>query len=326
MKFGARWLVAAVGVFPVTSIAHSPEVSGVAGSASIGADASNTDSRRIYASGDYSFGGGWSASGLLARADIDLPDTSAQSSLAGINVSYRLGDFTVGGGYRHGEIDGVSRSDDWLARGAWHLLTMRIGLEVGHRAATLDPSPFTEDLGGDLGVVSGISRCSVNGLGYRGSVDLDRPTWSGFASLRVFDYGDYDCALDIAATSGPPGNGNGNGRAHARGRALGHRLAAATLASAVGATSRLAPPDAALLESSLAIGFTTPVSRAWIGGVEIDRDVEKLDGSEFLTGILSASRELERDWTLELTAGYSLADKVDDSAFAGVRITRYFRH
>ena len=87
----------------------------------------------------------------------------------------------------------------------------------------------------------------------------------------------------------------------------------------------MVPPEASLLESSLAIGFTTPVSRDWIGGVEIDRDVEKLDGSEYLTGIVSASRVLDADWTLELSLGYSMADEIDDSVFAGVRIITYFR-
>jgi hypothetical protein len=76
-----------------------------------------------------------------------------------------------------------------------------------------------------------------------------------------------------------------------------------------------------LLESSAEIGFKMPVSQNWIGGVELFRDVEKLDGSEYLTGIVSAATRLGDTWTLELSLGYSAADVIDDSAFAGVRVT-----
>jgi hypothetical protein len=81
------------------------------------------------------------------------------------------------------------------------------------------------------------------------------------------------------------------------------------------------PRETALLESSLSLGFTTPVSARWIGGVELYRDVEKLDGSEYLTGVVFADTRLDDTWTLELSAGYSAADLIDDSAFAGVRFT-----
>jgi len=323
-----RWraeLAAALATLAIPAFAESPPTQGTNGSASVGADISNTDSRRLYATGEYALNDRWSVDAALARADVELPDASTQSTLVGANVSYRFGSFRVGGGFRHSEIDGVSRSNDWLARGSWRHETMRLGLEVAHRAATLAPSEFSEDLGGTTGVVSGTSRCAVDGMGYRASFDLDRPTWSGFAALRVFDYGDFDCALDITSVSGPSGPGRGP-PPHARGRALGRRLAAPTLDTVLGATSRLVPREASLLESSLAIGFTTPVSRDWIGGVEFDRDVEKLDGSEYLTGIVSASRMIDSDWTLELSLGYSAADEIESSAFAGVRVITYFRH
>jgi hypothetical protein len=322
MKNIRHWRGAALAVLTVPAFASSPEIQSTVGSASVGVDLSSTDSRRVYAAGDYSFGGGWSVDAAIALADVDLPDASTRSTLAGVNLSYGFDRFTLGGGFRHSEIDGASRSDDWLVRGSWRYDTARIGLEVGHRASSLAPSPFTEDLGGELGVATGISRCDVDGIGYRGSVSLDRPAWSAFASLRVYDYDDFDCTLEITPVVGSPDDGPPE---HARGRALGRRLAAAPLESIIGATSRLVPREASLLESSASIGFTTPVASNWIGGIELDRDVEKLDGSEYLTGIVSASTVLDHDWTVELSLGYSVADRVEDSVFAGVRVITYFR-
>jgi hypothetical protein len=320
-------LAATLALLAGCALANTPDGPSTVASVSIGADVSNTDSRRLYATGDFDVAKDWSVNAGLARSDLDLPGESTQSTLASAGVGHRLGAFTVGGGFRHGEIDGVSRTNDWLVRGSWRNDAARLGLEVGRRDATLAPSAFTEDLGGEIGVVSGVSHCDVDGIGYRASVDLDRPTWSGFASLRVFDYDDFDCTLDIASAGGPspPGPPAHGPPPHARGRALGRRLAGATLDEVIGATSRLVPHDAALLKSSASIGFTTPVSSTWIGGLEIDRDVEQLDGGEYLTAIVSASRLLTSDWTLELSLGYSLADAVDDSAFAGVRFVTYFR-
>jgi hypothetical protein len=302
------------------TFANSPQTSSPRASVSVGADISNTDSHRAYATGSLDLDDRWTVDAAVARADLEMPEAETQSTLASINLSYDIHGLSVGAGYRHSEIDGVSRSDDWLVRGSYRFDELRFGLEVGKRDSTLAPSSFTEDLGAGTGVVSGISRCRVNGLGYRGSADLDRPTWSGFATLRVFDYDDYDCTLEISG-GGPTGNPL---PARARGRALGRRLAAATLDDVIGVTSRLAPREAALLESSASIGFTTPVTARWIAGLELSRDVEKLDGSEYLTGTVTASTQLHRDWTLELSLGYSMADDIDDSAFAGVRVITYF--
>jgi hypothetical protein len=283
-----------------------------------GVEISDTDSRRLDLGGSARFAGTWNASAALARADVELPDTNTQSTQAAAKLSYDFGKFGVGAGFRHGEIDGVSVSRGWLATASSEYREWRFGAEIEARETRLEPAAFTEDLGTGIGVVSGTSRCTVNGVGYQGRVELDRPAWTAYVAARVYDYGDYDCALEITAGGGPPGHGP---PAHARGRALGRRLAAASLDSALGAASRLVPRESALLESSLSLGFTTPVTARWIGGVELYRDVEKIDGSEYLTGLLFADTHLDATWTLELSAGYSTADRIDDSAFAGVRVT-----
>ena len=321
MKPHAVLLLPAAMLLAGTAGAGTPTDGARKTSVSAGFELSDTDSRRVYLAASTDLNEHWNLDAGLTRADIELPDFTTASTLASAGVSRSFGDFSIGAGFRHSEIDDVSSSREWLVRGSANYRALRFGLEVGRRESTLDPSPFEEDLGAGIGVVSGISRCRVDALGYRGSVNLDRPTWSGFVSLRVFDYGDYDCALEITSGGGPPGNGP---PPHARGRALGRRLAATTLDTAVGAVSRLVPREVSLLESSTSLGFSTPIAGRWIGGVEAYRDVEKIDGSEYLTGVLTAGTLLTDTWSLELSLGYTAADVIDDSAFAGVRVTAAF--
>jgi hypothetical protein len=318
MKANGVLLLSTVTVLAATASAGTPGNGARNTAVSAGLELSDTDSTRIYLAASTNLNEHWSLDAGLTRADIELPDITTQSTLASAGVSRSFGDFSVGAGFRHSEIDDVSTSREWLVRGSANYQALRFGLEVGRRESTLDPSPFVEDLGADIGVVGGISRCRVDALGYRGSVNLEQPTWSGFVSLRVFDYGDYDCALEITSGGGPPGNGP---PPHARGRALGRRLAATTLDPAIGAVSRLVPREVSLLESSASLGFSTPIAGRWIGGVEAYRDVEKIDGSEYLTGVLTAGTVLTDTWSVELSLGYTAADVVDDSAFAGVRVT-----
>jgi hypothetical protein len=292
-----------------------------------GLEVGDTDSNRLEAGASARFLDTWTAGLSLARANVEFPDVSTSSTLAVAKAGHDFGAFSVGGGYRRGEIEDVSTSRGWFATAGYALRELSFGLEIEARRTSLEPAAFTEDLGGGLGVVSGVSHCRVDGRGYQGRVDWDRPAWSLFASLRRFDYDDYDCALDIAqppASGGGNGNGNGNGNGpppHARGRALGRRLAAASVDAASGAASRLAPREAALLESSAALGFTMPVTANWIGGAELYRDVERIDGSDTLTGLIFAGRRLSDSWTVELSLGYSSAEEIDDTAFAGVRVT-----
>jgi hypothetical protein len=288
-----------------------------------GLEIGDTESDRLDAGVSVQFLENWNAGVSVARAHVAFPDARTDSTLAVAKASYDFGALSVGGGYRHGEIADVSTSRGWFVTAGYVQRELRFGLEVESRQTTLEPAAFTEDLGGALGTVSGVSRCGVDGVGYQGRVDWDRPTWSMFVSWHVYDYDDYDCALDIATVT-PPGNGNGHGHApppHARGRAVGRRLAAASADEAIGAASRLVPREAALLDSSASLGFTMPVTAEWIGGAELYRDDERIDGSDTLTGLVFAGRRLSATWTLELSLGYSTADTIDDTAFAGVRVT-----
>jgi hypothetical protein len=295
-----------------------------------GVEVGNTNSNRVDAGVSVRFPENLATSVSLARAHVEFPGETTDSTLAVAKASYDIGAYNIGAGYRHGEIADVSTNHAWFVNAGYVHEELRFGVEVESRNTTLEPAAFTEDLGGTLGTVSGISHCSVDGRGYQGRVDWDRPTWSAFASWRTFDYDDYDCALDITSNVPPPGNGNGNGNGnghghgpppHAHGRALGRRLAADSVDNAIGAASRLVPRETALLDSSASLGFTTPVAGQWIGGVELYRDVERIDSSETLTGLVFAGRRLSDAWSVEISLGYSAADTIEDTAFAGVRVT-----
>ncbi len=309
------WVPSFVMVVSVSQAADPPAPTSVTVYA--GFEIGDNDSRRIDAGTRVQFLEAWSASAAVTRSNFELPGVSATSTSASAKVARTLGAFNVGAGIRRGEIEDVSRSRAWFATAAFDHRELRFGLEIEARDTTLDPSAFTEDLGGGIGVVSGTSRCSVDGIGYQGRVDLDRPTWSLYGSLRVYDYDDYDCILDITVGA-PPGNGP---PPRARGRALGRRLAAATIDQVIGATSRRVPRESALLDSSAGLGLTLPVGGQWIGGVELFRDVERVDGSDYLTAATFAGRRLNATWRAEFTLGYSMADAIDDTAFAGVRVT-----
>jgi len=310
----ASFTVLAIALFARAAYAGPPVT--VYGGIEIG----NTNSNRVDAGVSAKFLHKLNTSVSLARAHVEFPDETTNSTLAVAKASYDLGAFNVGVGFRHGDIENVSTNRGWFVSAGYVHEELRFGAEVEQRDTTLEPAAFTEDLGGTLGTVSGVSHCGVDGRGYLGRVDWDRPTWSAYVSWRVFDYDDYDCALDITSTVPPPANGNGP-PPHAHGRGLVHRLAAASVDSVIGAASRLVPRETALLDSSASLGFTTPVVGEWIGGVELYRDVEKIDGSQTLTGLVFAGRRLSDTWSVEFSLGYSEADSIEDTAFAGVRVT-----
>jgi hypothetical protein len=314
-----RLLLATAAMVLTTPTFAAEETPGTArASVYAGVTLANTDSQRVDAGAFVQFRDAWSASAAVARADVELPDTNTRSTLAAAKLSYDFGAFGLGAGFRYGEIDAVSESRGLLATAFLEHRELRFGLEIERRETTLEPSTFTEDLGSGLGLVSGIARCSVDGLGVQGRVDLERPAWSAFAALRGFDYDAYDCALEITSAGAAPGNGP---PPQARGRALGRRLAAPSLNQSLGAASRLAPREAALLKSTASLGFTMPVTARWIGGVELYRDVEELAGDDYLTGVVFASTRLDDTWSVELSLGYSAADRIGDSAFAGARVS-----
>jgi len=308
--------VALTALLALASTAHADETAADRKSVYVGLEVSNEETRRLLAGAALRWDGRWDLDAQLARADFDLPEIETSSTMASAHLQYGFGKFAAGIGFRRGAVADVSTTTGWNAGATYSRETLRFGVEIESRNTSLDPAPFTEDLGVGLGIQTGTSRCEVDSRGYQAQVNLDRPRWLGFVSYRIYDYQDFDCLVTV--TSG----GNGNGPpTHARGRALGRRLGEAALGPVRGFSSRLIPREAMLLDSSAALGVTLPIDAHWIGGAELYRDVERVGDSAVNTALAFASRKLGDTWTMELSLGFSDADDVPDTTFAGVRMS-----
>ena len=85
--------------------------------------------------------------------------------------------------------------------------------------------------------------------------------------------------------------------------------------------SRLIPREAMLLDSSLALGVSLPVHESWIAGAELYRDKENIGGDSSQTLLAFANRRISATWAVELTLGFSDSESVEDTSFAGVRVS-----
>jgi hypothetical protein len=301
----------------VLSGAASAQDAGAEATVYAGLEVGNTDTHRLDAGARLQFREHWNANVQLSRARFELPDGDVTSTVAGAGLQRKFGDFGAGLGYRSGELSDVSRSNSWVASAFLRRHALRFSAEVELRGTELAPAPFTEDLGTGAGVQSGTSRCDVDSVGYQAQIDVDRPAWAAFVSFKAFDYDAFDCLLAIAG-----GAGNGNGPpAHARGRALGRRLGEAALQPVSGFASRLVPREAMLLQTSLSLGVTLPIDEHWIGGAEFYRDREQAGDSGYRTALLFANRRLDDTWSVEFSVGFSDADQVEDTTFAGLRVS-----
>src|SRR5262245_27253158 len=75
-----------------------------------GFEIGNNDSRRVDAGVLVQFLESWSANASVSRSSFELPGASASSTSASAKVARTFGAFNVGAGFRHGEIEDVSRS------------------------------------------------------------------------------------------------------------------------------------------------------------------------------------------------------------------------
>jgi hypothetical protein len=316
---GAWRTLAAMGALgSVAGAAHanSPEAPALRGQATVGVEVSDADSRRVDAAVDWYLPRDWEVGVSAAKGEYGLADGDLSSTAMGAALRRNFDAFQLGLGFIDADIEDLSST-----RGV-HLTTIywqddwRFKAGLGSRLTELAATEFEEDLGGDIGLADGISRCEARSLALQAQADFMQPGWRAYARVSYFDYRDVDCELTITSS----GNGNGNGPpAHARGRALGRRLAGNTLGAVVDINPRLVPRDAMLLESTLAVGAT--VSRAgWQFGGELSRDVEWLRGDDFFTAVTYANREISRTWNLEFSLGYATSS-LEDSLFAGIRLS-----
>jgi hypothetical protein len=285
-----------------------------------GVEWGNTDTHRVDAGAVYRFRGVTDFSVAVARADAELPGGQAVSTLATARAVHDFGDIGVGLGMRHGEIDDVSTTLGWFATAFYdysraRIGQVRIGAEVEVRDSRLASSEFTEDFGPGVGIVSGVSRCEVASTGYLAQITWTRPRWTFTASGRGYDYADYDCEMlsSTVVNVVQPGRG--------RGRALGRQLAAGALQGVSGFASRLFPRESTLLESSVSVGAMLPIDERWYGGIELYRDVEKIDDNAYSTALAFAGVRLDATWNTEFSLGHTSADAIEDTTFVGIRFT-----
>jgi hypothetical protein len=282
-----------------------------------GYEKGNTDSERMDAGALFRYHSDTELSAAVARAEAELAGGQATSTFVTAQGTRDFGAFGLGLGVRQGEVEDISRTRGWFASGFFDYRQLRISGEIEFRESDMARTPFSEDFGGDLGVVSGMSRCDADSVGYHAQVTLDRPRWSLNASARVYDYAAFDCELTDVNLPGttPPGNSRG------RGRALGRRLAAGTLERVSGFASRLTPRESTLLASSISVGFLMPVNDRWYGGLDLYRDVEELEDNAFATALAFAGVRLDDVWNIEFSLGHTSAEAIDDTSFVGVRVT-----
>jgi hypothetical protein len=276
-----------------------------------GLEIGESDSRRLEAGAAMYPNDRWSASVAFARSEFDFPGIDSVSSVASGKVSYDFGDYGLGGGVRRAEIDGVSATRGWRLTGFLERDQWRFSGEVEARDTDLATAEFSDVELPDLGTISGIASCGVRSLGYVAQASLTRKRWSAFASLRMFEYDDFKCALFIDGEEGDRDQPGGRDA---------ERLAENTLDVVTRFSPGLIPREATLLESSLALGGSMSIDQDWLGGAEIYRDVERTRGDVFLTALAYANRRMTEALTVEFWVGLAKAS-IEDSAFVGVRLT-----
>jgi hypothetical protein len=312
---GASWWLGVLSAAPLAAQTAPP-----ANSASIyaGYEKGNTDSQRIDAGASFRFHDHTGFGVAVARAEAQFDEDQATSTYVIARASREFGAFGVGLGIRRGEVEDISRTRGWFASGSFDYRQLRISGEIEIRESEIARTPFSEDFGGDLGVISGTSRCDGDSVGYHAQLNLDRPRWSLNASARIYDYAQFDCELsdvDLPGGLTPPGNSRG------RGRALGRRLAADAFERVSGFASRLTPRESTLLASSISVGFMMPVNDRWYGGADLYRDVEELEDNAFATALVFAGVRLTDAWSCEFSLGHTDAESIEDTSFVGVRVT-----
>jgi hypothetical protein len=225
----------------------------------------------------------------------------------------------VGGGFGHAELDERSSARSFFVSTTFEHDAWRLRLLAGSRDSEFGASEFQEDLGGNIGFVSGVSRCEAESLSVQAYFAIQRQAWRAYASARTNDHEDVDCLLTIDA----PGNGSGNGNGppqSVRGRALGRRLVADSLDSVVDISPALIPREAMLLKSSFSLGASRALRSGWELGAEIHRDVEWLEDEDFTTVLAFANRNLGLRWNAEFSVGYA-GSRVEDAFLAGLRFS-----
>lgn len=283
-----------------------------------GIEVDDQDGRRLDAAMSISSRRGTRLDLLASRTQADLGAGDFASTHVFGQVTRDFGRLDAGIGLRYVRDEGVARTRGLRVAAGRDFAAARLSFDVEWRDTDLGSSPFTvsgAELGFDaLPSVSGSADCGVQSLGYGLGVDVSRSRWSVYGTARVFDYSGYSCdvTLDVA----------GSRLASTRPRLF--RLLSDRLLDRLESytTTRL-PPEAALLESSLAVGASIEAGARATLGVEFHRSREEFAPVESDTVLGYAELRLSGTVSVELTAGLERASGYADTTFIGLRLSSY---
>lgn len=278
-------------------------------------------------------------SGLGTRFDLfgSRSDASAEaldltSTHAFGQLTHDFGRFGLGAGVRHMRDENLSRTLGYLGSAFVDFADVRLTATLEARGTDFDDTPFTVE-GSEVGLTdvtsaSGIATCSVDSLGYGLGLNVVRPAFSFYASATAFDYSSYECGVTVmSTTAGPTTSPVGpSERAPVRVTvpAAVTQLASNTTASFGGYSSTRVPREGALLESSLMLGASFALGERSTIGIELYRDSEEFAPSDTTTALAYLAFPITRSVSMDVTVGASDGDLLENTAFAGVRLTARF--
>lgn len=259
-----------------------------------------------------------------SRSDAHLGATDYASTFARADLTRELGRYGLGGGFLRIEDEDVVDTTGVNGLAFADFSDTRLSAQLDYRVSDFADSPFTVS-GAELGVpalgtVSGTAACSVDSFGYGLGLRVlrGRASFHGWAS--VYDYSSYECAASV--TSVAPGDPNSpRGAILVRRPRLARQLASSVIGRRSGYSATLAPRDATLLESAFTLGGSYALGPRTTVGLEVYRDTEEFTPVESSTLLAYVEVQFARTAAIELTLGTTDTDLLDESAFAGVRVS-----
>lgn len=205
----------------------------------------------------------------------------------------------------------------------------RLTASIETRSSDFDEQAFTAD-GEDLGLTgvtsaSGVAACSIDSFGYGLGLSVVRSNISFYASGTLYDYSSYECNSTITSTT----SGSGTTPADPTGRApivvtrpsVVTQMASTAISGISGYSSTRAPHEGTLLESSLMLGASFSLGDRRALGFELYRASEEFAQSDTTTALAYLAWPLTQSISMDVTVGTNKTDLLDDSVFAGLRLS-----
>lgn len=259
-----------------------------------------------------------------SRSEADLGDIDYASTFVRADLTREIGRYGLGGGLLHIQDEDIVDTTGANALAFADFANLRLSAQLDYRTSDFADSPFTVS-GAELGVpvlgtVSGTAACSVDSFGYGLGLRVLRGRASFHGWATGYDYSSYECAATV--TSVAPGDPNSpRGAILVRRPRLARQLASSIISRRSGYSGTLAPRDATLLESAFTLGASYTLGPRTTLGLEVYRDTEEFAPIESSTLLGYLDLQVSRAAALEFTLGTTDTELLDESAFAGVRVS-----